>query len=124
MPVHVHSQPMPAGMTGALPGTPDHYFDWKRDLWVEWKALRRDDHLPTRLPADALPTEKQRLWLDRRYSAGKNALVIVGVKLNGRARGFVLENPSEWSMQPDRGWYEPRLRTPAELVEYLLDRLR
>lgn len=125
VPAHVHAQPMPAGALGAFPGTPDHYFDWKRDLWVEWKALNREDHLPASIPNDALPTEKQRAWLNRRFAAGGNAVVIVGVKLRSRMYGFVLESPSEWgSPGPLRAWYEPRLRSAAELAAYILERCK
>lgn len=123
VPKKVHAQPWPAGAPGAFPGTPDHYFDWKRDLWVEWKVLNREDHLPASIPESALPTEKQNSWLTRRYENGGNAVVIVGIKLRSRMHGFVLETPSEWGLPgPLRAWYEPRLRSAAELAAYIVER--
>lgn len=100
-------------------GTPDTYYDFKRDLWVEYKVLRRDDHLPKIVPADSMPTELQKLWLDRRFKAGANACVIVGIKIRGRAHGFVLEAPDEWACPPHRTWYEPRLLPAANLAAYI-----
>lgn len=121
LPKAVHCQPMIAGMTG-VSGTPDTYIDYKRDLWVEWKVLPNEDRLPELIPARSLPTELQHEWLHRRYTAGKNALVIVGVKLRSRAWGFVLDSPSMWSRLP-RDRYEPLLRPAPELAAYLLEKV-
>lgn len=118
LPVEVHRQPMPASMLGTG-GTPDTYYDFKRDLWVEYKVFRREDHLPKIIPAESMPTELQELWLTRRFNAGGNACVIVGVKIRGRAQGFVLEAPADWSRPLPREWYEPRLLPAANLAAYI-----
>lgn len=123
VPVHVHRQPMLASMMGTA-GTPDTYLDYLSDLWVEWKVLSRDDHLPANIPASALPTALQKLWLNRRYAAGGNAIVIVGCKLRGRAHGFVLQTPEEWSgIIPLPEHYTKLLRTAAELAAYITTRI-
>jgi len=118
----VHRQPMVATFMGCA-GTPDTYFDFASDLWVEWKCLDRDDHLPSTIPETKMPNPRQRAWLTRRFNAGGNACCIVGLKLRGRAFGFVLETPAEWSSPPSLAWYQPRLRTAAELAAYILKRV-
>lgn len=101
-------------------GTPDTYLDGiAGDGWVEWKVLPNSDRLPATVPKASMPTELQKLWLDRRFQRGGNALVIVGVKLRNRAHGFVLSAPHEWATPPSREWYEPRLQTAAQLAKYL-----
>lgn len=122
LPPSVHRQPMLAGMMGTA-GTPDTYLDGKAgDGWVEWKVLPNPDRLPPVIPKASMPTELQKLWLGRRWERGQNALVIIGVKLRGRAHGFVLSSPNEWTTPPLREWYEPRLLSAKELANYLEDR--
>ena len=122
VPRHIHRQPMLAGMMGTA-GTPDTYFDHLRDLWVEWKVLPTEDKLPAVVPAKSLPTPIQCEWLDRRWKAGGNAIVIVGVKLRGRAHGFVLESPPEWSTPPLVDRYSKLLCTAADLAAYIQRRV-
>ncbi len=122
IPKHVHAQPNPATFMGCA-GTPDHYFDYQRDLWVEWKVLRVDDKLPKAIPEESLPSPPQRLWLARRYEAGGNAVVIVGVKLRARAWGVVLESPEQWSRRLNLSEYQPLLRPSAELAAYIVSRV-
>ena len=122
LPRAIHRQPMLAGMMGTA-GTPDTYIDHKRDLWVEWKVLPREDHLPEVVPAKSMPTDIQRQWLDRRFATGGNAIVIVGVKLRGRAHGFVLESPPEWSTPPLVEHYSKLLCTAADLAAYIQRRV-
>lgn len=122
LPRHIHRQPMLAGMMGTA-GTPDTYFDYITDLWCEWKVLPADDKLPAVVPAKSLPTVAQRDWLDRRWNAGRNAIVIVGVKLRGRAHGFVLDSPPAWSTAPLRDHYEQNLCSAADLAKYIEERV-
>ena|SRR5690606_34133243 len=122
LPRTIHRQPMLAGMMGTA-GTPDTYLDHKRDLWVEWKVLSREDHLPAVVPTKSMPTDIQREWLDRRFAAGGNAVVIVGIKLRGRAHGFVLESPPEWATSPRVEHYSKLLRPAADLAQYIQRRV-
>jgi hypothetical protein len=119
---HIHRQPMLAGALGTA-GTPDTYVDYNRDLWVEWKCLRREDYLPSVIPKEGMPTDLQKLWLNRRYAAGKNAIVIVGIKLRGRAYGFVLDSPESWSSSPRKDQYESLLCPASELAAYITRRV-
>lgn len=124
LPRRIHRQPMMANMMGCA-GTPDTYLDYERDLWVEWKVLPVDGRMPAVLPTKATPTELQQRWLTRRWLRGGNACVIVGLKLRGRAYGFVLESPQEWSsaspLKLDR--YTDSLRAAADLALYLEHRV-
>lgn len=122
IPKDIHNQPNPATFMGHS-GTPDHYFDNHTDLWVEWKVLRRDNHFPAVVPEDSMPSPVQLRWLNRRYAAGGNACVIVGIKVRARAYGFVLETPEQWARPPLREWYEPRLRPSADLAAYIVQRI-
>lgn len=122
LPREVYRQGMTmASMTTG--GTPDYYYDYKRDLWVEYKALRQDDHFPRVLPEDALPTPLQRQWLNRRFAAGGNVVVAVGLKLKGRAHGILLEDPDQWSTRHPIEWYQPRVLSLQTLCDLLLKRL-
>lgn len=105
-------------------GTPDYYYDYELDLWVEYKALSPNESLPARIPERALPTALQRLWLDRRYAAGGNALVAVGLKVKGRVHGFLLETPEQWSTRWPREWYSQRIYPAAQLAGLILRRLQ
>ncbi len=122
LPSWVHDQPMPATFMGAS-GTPDHYFDYHTDLWVEWKVMRQDNHMPARIPKESLPTEIQQRWLRRRFAAGGNVVVIVGIKLRARAYGFVLDRPEMWEGGLDRAAYEPLIVPSAELAAYITTRI-
>ena len=119
LPAFVHRQPMLASHM-SFPGTPDTYFDYRTDLWAEFKALRRDNHLPERLPKEALPTEAQFNWLTRRSEAGSNAIVMIGFKLKGRIAGMLL--PREyWKTPMLRSEYEILLHPPAILAGTILN---
>lgn len=105
-------------------GTPDYYYDLELDLWVEYKALSSDDSLPALIPERALPTVLQRAWLDRRFANGGNAVVAVGLKVKGRAHGFLLETPEQWSTRWPREWYQPRIIPVSQLATNLYTRLQ
>lgn len=122
LPQEVHRQSMTLGAQ-SYAGTPDYYYDYQRDLWVEYKAFDRDDHFYSTLPERCLPTALQRQWLDRRYAAGGNAVVVVGLKLNGRAHGFFLEGPQEWSIRHPETFYRPRIMPVSEIAARLFKRL-
>lgn len=113
---------MPAGMVGAMPGTPDHYFDCREDLWCEWKVIRTA-HIPARIPKDALPTEKQLAWMERRYAAGGNVICVVGLKLKTKAWGVILETPRLWREGLERGEFQRRLLTSAEIAQRIASRV-
>ena len=104
-------------------GTPDTYLDGTRDLWVEWKAVGSADYWPRELKGKYLPTPLQRVWLDRRYANGGNAVCIVGFKLRGRAHGVILPTPALWAGPVSRETYEPMMQSAAELAAYIERRI-
>ena len=123
LPRQVHRQGMTlSSMTHA--GTPDYYYDLQSDLWVEYKAFDRDDHFYSTIPEKFLPTELQRIWLDRRYAAGGNAVVVVGLKVRGRVHGFFLETPEQWSTRHPKSFYEPLVMPAESIALKLLQRLQ
>lgn len=122
VPAWVHRQPNPATFMG-MSGTPDHYFDFHSDLWVEWKIFSTDDHLPAFINPTKLLSPAQTRWLNRRWDAGRNAVVVAGVKLRARAHGVVLASPDEWSTPLPREKYEPLLAPSADLAKYITERV-
>lgn len=122
LPKEVHRQSMTLG-SQSYGGTPDYYYDLQADLWVEYKAFDRDDHFYSTIPDKFLPTALQRAWLDRRFAAGGNAVVVVGLKLNGRAHGFFLETPQEWSTKLPAEIYKPRVMPVVKIAERLLSKI-
>lgn len=120
LPSDVHSQSMTMAAT-VCPGTPDRYYDLVRDLWVEFKVV--NGKLGKLLPQSALPTEKQCVWLNRRYAAGGNAVVLVGVMVRSRWHGIILDSPDLWTVRHPREFVEARLRPVSELADYLLSRI-
>lgn len=92
LPRHVHRQSMTmAAVTHN--GTPDRYIDYKRDLWVEFKYAKTKG--TKGFNVGEMLSAQQKVWLRRRYEAGQNAIVIVGVP-DVRARGFICADPTAW----------------------------
>ena len=120
--VHVQSMTM-ASLTHT--GTPDRYIDLNRDLWVEFKYAKTFGTKGYNV--GEMVSERQKKWLKRRWDAGANAIVIVGVPSSdskvARARGFVLTHPSEWEGIILPEVFIPRLRWAAELAGYILERV-
>lgn len=119
---HVHAQAMTYAAT-VCPGTPDYYVDWQRDLWVEFKVLDRDNHLPKVMRQDALPSTLQDKWMSRRHAGGGNVCCIVGTKIGSRIFGFVLTDPVAWTCRQPRSWYEDKLLPAADLAAYIEGRV-
>lgn len=89
-------------------GIPDHYYDGRSaDLWIEYKALNRLPRAPT-ISVAPRPNVKQQpkghltplqfRWLTRRWTAGENAFVILGIVPNQVViiLGNELSLPIEW----------------------------
>lgn len=115
--VHVQSMTMAAVTHN---GTPDRYIDYKRDLWVEFKYAKTKGTNGFNMAEMLSP--QQKVWLRRRYEAGRNAIVIVGVPdPKTKAMGFVLNHPDLWEAIKLRV-HEPLL-TARELSDYILMRV-
>jgi hypothetical protein len=117
VPATVHVQGMTsASMTHS--GTPDYYYDQRFDLWVEYKRFDK-------LGVYAHPPSKaQLLWLNRRYTAGGNACLIVGWEETPRKRfGMVLEAPALWERERfDRADVLAMSVPVADIAAYIVKR--
>lgn len=123
LPGDVYQQGMAASAMGSN-GTPDRYFDCKRDLWVEFKMADSQGNrgYNVGIGDNSMLTGLQKRWLQRRWKAGSNACVIVGVP-SDRTRGFVLESPEEWLAVVRKEFFIPRLKYAPELAAYILSRV-
>lgn len=123
LPGDVFHQGMAAGPFSTA-GTPDKYFDYKRDLWVEFKLAQHHGNRGYNVGGEGscMLTELQKRWLRRRWEIGGNACVIVGVPSN-RVRGFVLETPDEWEAVVPKLTFIERLKWAPELAHYILTRV-
>lgn len=120
LPANVHVQSMTMASLSQN-GTPDRYIDLKRDLWVEFKYANTTGARKG-LNIGAMLSESQKIWLGRRYAAGGNAVVIVGVP-SDRTRGFVVETPDEWEGRVDTAYIVAHIKTAPELAAYILARV-
>jgi hypothetical protein len=115
--VHVQSMTMASLTTN---GTPDRYIDYKVDLWAEFKMART--HGRNGYNVGDMLSGPQRLWLRRRFNAGGNCVVVVGVP-SDKARGFILTTPDEWDGIIQPAVFIPRLMYAGELAGRLLERV-
>lgn len=113
--VHVQSMTMASLTTN---GTPDRYLDFKRDWWVEFKFA--DTYGTKGYDVGKMLSGPQKEWLGRRYEAGKNCCVVVGVP-SDRARGFMLHTPDEWLSRVMPDVFIPRLQDAARIAATLLE---
>jgi hypothetical protein len=123
LPSDVHVQSMTLASVSHT-GTPDRYFDYRADLWVEFKYAKNHGRNGFNIGVgpDSMLSDRQKLWLERRWKNGHNACVIVGVP-SDRTRGFVLESPDEWLSVVHKELFIPRLKYAAELAAYILSRI-
>lgn len=119
LPSDIHCQSMTAAsMTYA--GTPDRYIDWHRDLWIEFKYVKRIGRAGVNM--GDMVSALQKRWLLRRFLAGGNACVVCGVP-SDRTRGFVLETPAEWSSIVPRETVIEKIKPAPELAAYIIKRV-
>lgn len=127
LPPAVHHQSM-TGASSVSNGTPDQYFDYDTshhdtmvvsDLWVEFKyaTLTRNG-----INVGKMLTPLQKRWLLRRFDAGSNACVIVGVRA-AHACGVVLEHPEQWDTIVSREFVLQKQISAAQLAQYIVKRL-
>lgn len=119
LPKEVHVQSMTTASL-SYGGTPDRYVDYRHDLWIEFKYARSVSR--NGVHVGKMLSELQKQWLRRRYKAGMNACVIVGLP-SDRARGVVLESPSEWEQDVLPTWIATSIKSAPELAHYILKRV-
>lgn len=119
LPHQVHTQSMTmASLTTS--GTPDQYIDLHSDLWVEFKW---NSGYPRVLDGSKMLSDLQKQWLLRRYTAGRNACVIVGFPHLNHNCGVILDTPVTWTTPFPRAQFTPMIKTIPELAAYLLNRV-
>ncbi len=123
LPGDVYQQGMAAGAFGSN-GTPDRYFDYRKELWVEFKMATSHGSRGYNVGdgENSMLSGLQKAWLCRRWRAGRNACVIVGVP-SDHTRGFVLDTPNEWMGVVKPETFIPRLKYAPELAAYILSRV-
>lgn len=124
LPAEVHVQSMTsASMT--TNGTPDRYIDLKRDLWVEFKYASHVPRAGVNLGANekGMLTALQKRWLKRRFNAGGNAIVVLGLP-SDRTRGVVLASPAEWETVVTAEVIAAGIKTAAQIAAYILERVQ
>lgn len=119
LPAEVHCQSMTTASL-SYGGTPDRYLDFHRDLWVEFKYAKHVSR--NGVAVGRMLSSLQRQWLRRRFDAGGNACVVVGVP-SDRARGFVIERPEVWEGVIPKAFVLASIKNAPELAAYLLRRL-
>ena len=120
LPPEVHVQSM-TGTSMTNTGTPDRYFDLNHDLWVEFKYAQSAGTTRGIAVQDML-TARQHRWLERRFKAGGNACVILGLP-SDRTRGVVLPAPSYWQSHVTPEYIIHNIKPAAELAAYILERI-
>lgn len=71
-------------------GTPDVWYSGKRDTWIEYKWINSVPKKGVLIPD---LSGLQKLWLDRRFSEGRDVLVVVGCPLGA----IIFSDPAEWN---------------------------
>lgn len=123
LPKWVHHQSM-TGSSLSHNGTPDRYFDSEFeghfDLWVEFKYVNT---LPKILRPHELMSDLQKRWLHRRYTVGRNVMLVVGCQYNRRTHAAVFETPDAWLRSWPREDLYPRLFTVPDLAGHIVTRI-
>ena len=103
-------------------GTPDMYYELRRNLWCEYKY----EPLPTRdttlVACNVSPLQED--WLDRNYANGHAPWVIVGTHLGRTPMGVILKSPQEWHTGMPCGSFKKRLVTQQELANEIARRVQ
>jgi hypothetical protein len=120
LPRDVHVQSMTtASLTHG--GTPDRYIDYKSDLWVEFKYADTSG-MRNGIAIGRMITPLQHRWLERRFLAGGNVMVILGLP-SDRARGIFLETPEAWQGHVDPEMIAQRITDAPRLAARILERV-
>jgi hypothetical protein len=101
-------------------GTPDRYIDFKRDLWVEFKYAKTKG--TDGYNVGEMLSAQQKVWMRRRFEAGQNAIVVVGIPAP-RALGFVSVHPAEWEGTVPADVWRTRVIRASEIAAYILQRV-
>jgi hypothetical protein len=120
LPKDVHVQSM-TGASMTMNGTPDRYIDWHHDLWVEFKYADTTG-MRNGIAVHKMISALQHRWLKRRFDAGGNALVILGLP-SDRTRGVLLPTPELWCKQVTPEYIVRNIKTAPELAAHILERV-
>ena len=102
-------------------GTPDHYYDLDTDLWVEYKLVKS---WTGGIDVNDLLSAAQKRWLLRRYTAGQNACVIVGIETKGRVNhALILPTPEDWLRAYTADEVSTKRVARSSIIPYILSRV-
>lgn len=120
VPSEVHRQSMTSASLSNN-GTPDRYLDFNRDLWVEFKY---HPAFPRLLKPYDMLTALQLRWLERRWDAGQNAIVVIGMPYEKRTMGVVFDKKHEWRQDHTRDSLRERLLSVHQIADYIYGRVK
>lgn len=112
IPAHVHREKNNNPYRG---GTPDFYYEWRKQRWVEFKFVEIPKRAETiiKVNLSALQVE----WLQRSYDNGHQPLVVVGSK----AGGVVLRTPGTWTRGLLAGAFLDQAVSRGEIAKIILE---
>jgi hypothetical protein len=102
-------------------GTPDMYYEDRRDLWVEYKyaALPVQDSTWVDVDLSSLQYE----WLYRNYMNGHFPWVIIGTHAKLVPMGVILTTPQQWQTGMTCGSFRSKMLTRKGIAQAILDRV-
>jgi hypothetical protein len=102
-------------------GTPDMYYEHRRNLWVEYKYVVTPAQARTLVRFDV--SSLQNDWLTRNYDNGHEPWVIVGTHAGRVPMGVIVKEPREWRMGMTCDYFRGRLMTRKQIAQAILDRV-
>lgn len=115
---HVYFEKMYNPLRG---GTPDMYYDYRRNLWVEYKyaALPARDTTVVQVDLSKLQDD----WLSRQFNNGLEPWVIVCTHLGRTPMGVIITEPAVWRSGMPCGSFKKLLKNRRELADEIAKRV-
>lgn len=110
LPKHIYREKMSNPYRG---GTPDCYYEARKQLWVEYKFIEVPKRADTVIKPELSALQAD--WLQRAYANGHPVRVIVG----SRAGGVILDTPGVWSHGLAAGEFMERVQTKKEIANLI-----
>lgn len=101
-------------------GTPDMYYEHRRDLWVEYKYEALPARDTTLVPCNVSPLQDD--WLTRNFQHGHEPWVIVGTHVGRKPMGVIFTQPQQWRSGMPCGSFKRLLLTREEIAHAIVKR--